>query len=436
MVLRIKRRSQAEWLVMYVFALPFALSLLLDLLHFPSVIKYTIDFALVVLMLIAYLNKKNVRDPQVADVMRVVLVFALVTVIGQVLEYQSVIYYLWGIRNYFRFFIFFLMCTMMLKRDDADAGMRLLDGLFYINFAVVLIQVLVLNAHQDRVGGIFGSSRGCNAYNNIYLMIIVAWYMLRYMSKKESLLKLVSRCGISLLIAAVSELKMFFLEFALITLMATLMTRFSTRKFIVIILAAIGFMAGIRIIQIMFPFFADWFDLKVIIESASSKKGYTYVNDINRLSAITISWNRFLDTWPRKLFGLGLGNCDYSSNFDFLTSPFYEKYGRMHYSWFSSSFLILETGLIGLAVYICFFLRVYRAAKSVEKKEPENLLCCQLARIMAIMALVLIIYNSSLRMECAYMLYFVLALPFVRQLPRDKDIKLHAMQRTENGGIQ
>lgn len=415
MIVRIKKRSQSQWLVIYAFALPFAFSFLIDLLHFPSFIKYTIDAALALLLLLAYLNKRIVLDSQVTDIMRVVLAFFLLTIVGQMLEYQSIIYYLWGARNNFRFFIFFLMCTVVLRRDDAELCIKLMDGLFYINFAVTMYHALVLNVHQDRVGGIFGVSRGCNGFTNIYLMIIVTWYMLRYMNNQVSLLKLVVKCALSLLIAAVAELKIFFFEFVIIAAMATAITRFSFRKFGVIVLAAVGFTAGIQIVQIMFPDFSDWFNINTIIDYSASEQGYTSANDFNRLSAIPISWNQFLDTWPRKLFGLGLGNCDSSTNFDFLTSPFYKRHGHLNYLWFSSSFLILETGLTGLIVYVLFFLRVYRAAKIMEKNNSQNLLFCQLARIMAVMAFVLFIYNSSLRMECAYMYYFVLALPFIKE---------------------
>lgn len=415
MKLRIKKRSQAEWLVTYIFALPFAFSFLMDVLYIPSAIKYTIDFALVLLVLIMCMNKKCVEDPHVVGIMRVVTVFILVTIIGFILQYQSIVYYLWGMRNNIRFFVFFMMCTMMMNRESAYSCMNLMDGLFYINVIVSLYQIFILNAHQDRVGGIFGSSRGCNAYTNIYFMIIVAWHMLRYMNNEESLLKLITRCGLSLTIAALAELKMFIFEFAIITVLATTMTKFSVRKLWIIIGAAVGLLVSIQIIKRMFPFFADWFNLDTILEYATSDKGYTYVNDINRLSALAISWNKFLETWTQKLFGLGLGNCDYSSSFSFLTTPFYEKNRHLNYVWFSSSFMILETGLLGLVLYVYFFICVYRAAKTVEKNGTQNIVYCQLARVMALMAPVLIIYNSSLRMECAYMFFFVLALPFVRQ---------------------
>ena len=415
MKLQIRKRSQSEWLLTYVFALPFAFSFLIDLLHIPSFIKYTIDFALALLLLLMYLNKRRVDYSKIAGIMKSIGFFLLVTLVGFLLEYQSIVYYVWGLRNNVRFFLFFVACALMMKRENADSCMQLMDSLFYINCIVSLYQVFILRVHQDHVGGIFGSTRGCNAYTNIYFIIIVTWHMLRYINKEETLPRFMIKCGLALVIAAFAELKIFFLEFVLLTVIVILITKFSVRKIWIIVGAIVGVNIGVQLIAILFPHFADWFNVDKILEYASSDAGYSASQDVNRLTAVTISWKRFLETWPQKLFGLGLGNCDYSSNFAFLTTPFYEKYRHLNYIWFSTSFLFLETGILGLATYVYFFICVYRAAKTVEKNGTQNIVYCQLARVMALMAPVLIIYNSSLRMECAYMFFFVLALPFVRQ---------------------
>lgn len=400
--------------MIYIFTLALASPFLTDILHVSSMIKYTIDFAWIMLMIITGLSKKKIEDPQLAKIMRVVLLFILLTIVGLVLEYQSVLYCLWGMRNNIRFFVFFMMCAMILKRDTADSCMRLLDKLFYINLAVTLYQVFVVKAHQDRVGGIFGASRGCNAYTNIYLMIIVAWHLFRYMNKEESIRKCLVTCFLSLLIAALAELKIFFFEFMIIAFCAMLMTRFSSRKIWIIVGSAVGVVVSIEILKRRFLFFADWFSLDRVLESAFNR-GYTGGNDVNRLSSLIISGTRFLDTWPKKLLGLGLGNCDYSSRFEFLTTPFYKSYESLNYAWFSSSFLLLETGRLGLAVYSYFFIRVYEGVRTVERNERQSTVYSQMAKTMALMALPLIVYNGSLRMECAYMLFFVLAMPFMKK---------------------
>ena len=156
----------------------------------------------------------------------------------------------------------------------------------------------------------------------------------------------------------------------------------------------------------------DWFSLERIWKSATSSAGYTSSNDINRLTVVSFALNRFLPNNIDKLFGLGLGNCDYAS-FDFLTTPFYRQFGRLNYVWFSSAFLILETGLVGIIIYCVFFGYLYFAAGKRNRERKAPVVYCQMAQILSVMCLVLVVYNGSLRTEAAFMMYFVLSLPFL-----------------------
>ena len=57
---------------------------------------------------------------------------------------------------------------------------------------------------------------------------------------------------------------------------------------------------------------------------------------------------------------------------------------------------------------VCFYL--------IRKRVKEGLcdtLSGQVALIMSVLSIILIVYNASLRAEAGYMVYFVLALPFV-----------------------
>ena len=75
--------------------------------------------------------------------------------------------------------------------------------------------------------------------------------------------------------------------------------------------------------------------------------------------------------------------------------------------------MILETGIIGLICYCSFFVRVALKSVAVYRTNKHRELECRLAELMSIISLVLIIYNASLRTEAGYMVYFVLALPFI-----------------------
>ena len=77
--------------------------------------------------------------------------------------------------------------------------------------------------------------------------------------------------------------------------------------------------------------------------------------------------------------------------------------------------MFLETGIVGFCMYLLFFVGVYIYAGKREKSGEGVLEACQLVRVLAPVCLLLIIYNASMRIEEAYIMYFVLALPFINR---------------------
>ena len=169
----------------------------------------------------------------------------------------------------------------------------------------------------------------------------------------------------------------------------------------------------------IFTNWENWFTAERILANLLAENGYTNSGDMNRLTSIPIAWEMFLTTWPKRLFGLGLGNCD-SSGFAFFTTPFYRRYGYLHYNWFSVAFMFLETGIIGLGCYVAFFLQVFKQSWNVSKRSHQRMMDCQLAQVLSIVCLVLIIYHQSLRTEAGYMMYFILSLPFISDKSQNK----------------
>ena len=415
MTVRIKRKLQGEWLVLFVLTLPFFFFLFINVFQLSDAIKYLIDIAWVILLVLLVIGRKTLPNRSIKKIVAVIGCFVALTAIVYIASYQSILYYLWGMRNNLRFYVFLIACVMFLTKESSNAYFTFMDRLFFVNFIVTLFQFLFLHTRQDYLGGIFGIQKGCNGYTNIFILIVVIWHTLKYINGQESFGKCASRCLMGLLVAALAELKVFFVEFLLTVVLATLFTKFSARKLWIIVVAALGLFVALEVINQLFPHFANWFSMEGILKIIASRSGYTNSNDMNRLTFFSISMERFLDTWPRKLVGLGLGNCDYASGFDFLTTPFYSMHRNLHYTWLSSAFLLLETGIVGFGLYLWVFVQIYLGARQRQKKGLADPILCQMARIMAVMCPILVIYNSSLRTEAGYMVYFVLALPFLKK---------------------
>lgn len=414
MKIRIRRKKLTEWLVLYIWIMPFLLPFFGELLHLPSAMKYTLDLAWILLLFVMIINRMRLPNEQVSTLAKIAILFFLVTVVGLLLNYQSILYYLWGFRNNFRFFVFFLACIFNLSQPSAEKCLSLLDKMFWLNFVLVAFQFFVLHKNQDFIGGIFGTQAGCNGYLNIYLIIVVTKSILLFLNKKEKQSLCLLKCCVALIVAVLSELKIFFIELLLIIFLIMFMAKFSVRKIAVAMLCTVGIVIGAQMVSVLFPDFSGWFSIKGILKITSSDSGYTNRNDINRLNAVAYAVDNFLPLLKDKMFGLGLGNCDYAS-FAFLTTPFYRAYGWTNYVWFSSAFLILETGFAGLAAYISFFVVLYFGVGKLEKTAQANMHYCQLAKVMAVLSILMVIYNATMRTEAAYMMYFVLSLPFIKQ---------------------
>lgn len=413
MTIKIKRRSLPRWLCWLLVMLPFAFAALIDLLHVPYALKYVLDMiwcALLVMML-CFSSALPVRRVQRLYIW--ILLFLIYTVLVYLPQYQSGLYYLWGVRNNFRFYVAFFAFALFLTPGDVDDFFKWFDGLFWINTIVSFIQYYFYGYEQDFLGGLFGVEKGCNGVSNIYFSIVLIKSIIFYLNKRERLLSCIMKYVAAILVSALAEMKFFFVEAVLIIILAVLLTDFTWRKFWIVAGGIAAVIVGAAVLTLVFPHLAGWFSVDWFLETATSGVGYTGSGDLNRLNSIRPINELWLTNWGLRLFGMGMGNCD-TSSFAVVNTPFYEANGNMHYTWISYAMMYLECGWIGLIFYFTFFVLVYFSIQRIEKRcEGLAKSYCHIARIMAIMCAIIAVYNASLRAEGAYMAYFVLAIPFV-----------------------
>lgn len=410
--LRIKKRSQPEWLVWIVVFAPFALGVLFDFLNIPSVFKYLIDVVWLVLVFLVCANlyhRRVIVNPYIKHIAVWIVLYLLFTFFVYIFNYQSVFYYLMGIRNNFRYYFVFLSFVFFLQSDDIESALKWFDILFWINAVIMIYQTLILDFAQDHIGGLFGSESGCDGYTNIFLVIICSKSIIYYLSKKESIWMMLSKCATALFLATLSELKFFYIEFLVLIIVAVVISGNSWRKLIVITGGMLAIVIFVNLLFILFPYFSDLNNIAKIIEYQTA--GYSGDGTIGRLSSIRMITEMFFDTLPKMLFGLGLGNCN-TSTIDFFNTPFYQQYGGIRYIWFSTAHVTLETGYIGLLFYIGFFVLLFVLAFFMMKSEKVNKDYCRLTIVTVVCSILIFIYNSSLRSEAGYMIYFILSLPF------------------------
>ena len=397
-------------MMLFIFFFPAAQAFLTELLPIPDAIKFLCDGFLVLLLLKLFSQRFTKIDNYSMPFVVVVALFFFITLVGYLFNYQSVFYYLWGLRNNIRMFVAFFAFAYLADWEDAKGWIKALDVLFVINFAVVILQYFS-GYGQDYIGGIFGTSKGCNGSLLIFLCIVFAKTILSFMRGEEKMSKCIFVSVASLLVSTLSELKMFFILFILILFMASFMTAHSIKKTLFFAFGAVLVVLFSTLLTVLYKDFTDFLSFDSLIK-ALTDTGYATDEDIGRFTALPVISQRFLPGFFRKLFGLGLGNCD-SSSLSMFNTPFFKSHQTVHYSYFSYAFLFLETGFVGLALYASFFVASFFVSRKLKKLEMADEFACQMSIILSVISLILLVYNSSLRMEIGFMLFFVLALPII-----------------------
>lgn len=411
--IKIRRRSQSEWMLWFVAVFPFVGQFMMSELHIPSMVKYLVDAALFFLLLLNI----NIIKISVSNFLIFIWVFLflLYAVLGYMFHFQSIVFCLWGVRNNFRFYLFFILCLMIFKRRDIHYFCNIFYCFFYLNVIVVSVQYWIMGFKQDYLGGMFGTEKGNNGWMNILLIIVMSKVVLDYLNKREKLTKCTFKIACSTYIAVLSEMKFYFVEMIVIVAIALVITNFSWRKFILIISVTGIILLGGNLLMFIYPEWNEFFSLNSFLTIGLDEKGYTGIGDLNRLSGVKTIATQYMDTVSHFLFGYGIGNCDYNASFSFLRTPFYETYGWLHYTWMSVTFIFFEMGAIGLFFFFGFFLVVLWNIRKQPFRTREMKEVGQWAQIVAILCLFIGIYNASLRTDAAYMIYLVLSFPFLKE---------------------
>lgn len=408
--LYIKKRTLPEVLTIFIFAMPFLLPTFLQLFSLSGVLKYTIDVAWVLGCIILFFRKNVTLPRKLMPLVTFVVVYFLFEFVVYLFNFQSIIYFLWGARNNFRFYAALILFATLLEADDVKSMFRFFDILFWVNVAVVMVQYFVFGHMGDKLGGIFGVEVGSNGATLIFLSIMVTKKMLEYMNEQINAIHCFAVCAFSLLVAALAEIKVFFVICVLIVVLAAILTKFSWRKVVLVCVALFFIFLISSLMPILFGA-GSQLSFKRIIQLITSQ-GYASERDLGRFTAIPIISRRFLTEWSQRLFGLGLGNCD-TSSFAICNTPFFISHQNLHYDWFSSAFIYLEMGFVGLALNLGFYgICAGRAGKNLKNNIGDTVLN-QFAFIMAVICVGIVFYNSSLRTEAAYMAYFALSLPYI-----------------------
>ncbi|MHC1724378.1 MAG: hypothetical protein AB9836_14360 [Aminipila sp.] len=397
---------------------------LMDGLGFPRALLYFGDVINAWIFLNAvnnYTKNKNIITREAKMQFVIILLFFIVVLIGVLINVniRTIPLFLWGARNTFRYYLFFFSCLVYLRKHDVDNIVAIMYRIMFINIPVCFYQFKILGLKGDYVGGLFGMTQGVNGRMNVFICILTAYYLVRFLRKESSYVNILSVILFSFCITVLSEIKIYYFEFFVIAILTIIYLKFSFRKVVICIIAGMTIMLSANALNYMYDYTKlntgsnNFFDLNTIVFYTTKDTGYVGTGDLNRFNALAKIGQMFFDDNISKLFGMGLGNAD-TSNVSIFNSTFYEQYNYLHYQWFSNAFVFIETGYLGLSLYISFFLMIYFKAIRIKRNNPSEEFYSIFAQLLVIICLINMIYNISLRVESsAYLLFLLLTSPYL-----------------------
>ena len=119
----------------------------------------------------------------------------------------------------------------------------------------------------------------------------------------------------------------------------------------------------------------------------------------------------FFTDYFQYYFGLGMGKCEDASTLSFINTDFYNQYGWLEYTWFTFQINFLQTGWIGIFLFVMFLISILYINIRNKKKCPDNLkYYYDISIVITILCIMTIWYNATLRSYNTIIPFFVLSL--------------------------
>lgn len=374
---------------------------------------------IILICLILYSNKRLCIKKVYRPWYLLVGSLLLTGLISFLINKASLIMFIWGLRYYFRFYIYFFLCIYSFDIGDIEEFfVFIFEKLSIFNLVMIVFQYAT-GRYGDQIGGMFGTISGCNAALNIYIFLQLAYTVSKTLYGNGKLRFLMYSLISAFLASAVAELKILYFEIAIILTVAILFSSMKKKIKIILICAivmpiALNFMAYFSRNSLQFIF-----NIQNLL-LYSNDMGYGSEDAINRLSAFEIITDQvFQNDTLKQLIGVGLGNAN-KINFLDISSAIYLTYSALRYDWFTHAMVFIEMGWIGIVLYEAFY--GYTIVFCIKKFKMSQKLKKYYFFGIAVAALALLnsMYNNGLSIEMSgFMFFFSLAVPLIAAKQED-----------------
>lgn len=420
----------AKWLLRAILLFCLILEFMVVDLGLPSGIRFVADITMVIVTAFVLLDRKNISVQRRSNLCmfagKAIGLFVIWASLSAMFNFVPPNLYIWAMRNTGRFLLYFCLCALIFSLDDWKKLMRNLSIFVVVNTLFMAYQYVVLGVRQDYLNGFLGTYVGGNSALNTLYVVVTAWLISNFLSNEMKLTNIILPVGSMIVASALNELKFYYIEIIIILLICALTSSTSRNNVLrgmgVALGGTIAFLLGTQLLGIIYPGFRNFFTFETLRDylfsrsyNSSEQLFVSGVPVMNRLSSIIIIPNYFFNSLGNFIMGIGFGATE-TSTMPIFTSGFSLVYGDTNYQGYSSAYLLLELGYVGVLLYFGIFLSVmYYSVKQVKKRnDGSSNAIYSFGIAIAFLAIVLCFYNSALRIETSgYLLFAALAVPFM-----------------------
>lgn len=356
-----------------------------DEFNFPQVFQYVPDilalFVLTKIISEILKTKKAINN----SILKYIIALLFCQVVALILNDYSLLIFIWGCRNLYRFFIVFVGFQYLYTNFDYNKLIKYLKLFVIFQLFVIFYQSLRYN-DWDYISGFFGHSG--TGLMLVYLMFIFCFFLSSYFHKKMngySLLIFLIIIFIPLILGSVKAA--FFYIPAIIFIMfvfsPVIKKNYKTKMRNIIIVSIFIPLFTLMSVTLFLKVFSSnsefseitqLYSLKYISSTVSSGSYNGDGNSINRLNGVSIINSLILENAQEKIFGVGIGNASPNKH-TILQGNYFKIFSRLNYFWFFIPYFVLENGFLGTAIFFMIMIsllikcsKLYKKTDIVEEK--------------------------------------------------------------------
>lgn len=400
----------------------------------PEVIKYFFDYLTLILLLQIILHANKTKNINIRKPLFFIVLFIVVTIISTIYNNSDFVLFFWGVRLNFRFYIFFLACVFFLKRNDIDNILNFFMFMLPLNTILVIYQYFIMDLRFDYVGGFFGTHVSSHSEQVPFLILVNLIAIVFYVESKINLVQMILYLGMIMFTAAIAEIKILYILLPIFVILVSILSFPNIRSVQLIIISVIFIPISFSFMLILYP---EWVSQLGNIRLAIFNTAVDEYGDQGALGRLTagsyLLKNIIIEPFQR-IFGIGFGNADHFMSY---SSSFLDRYETLNYNIFRYTVVMIELGIVGLVVYCLFFFIIATESLRIRKVIDKNYsYYCHISFITSLLVFFLIVYNPTLSMEGAFIIFIILSFPFIMEKDKYEIKYISSNIQIKNAAIQ